>query len=109
MNDLFLKPEQYRELDELMTYILGEMLETKDKVFIREGIIAYANRWHEMQVNAAEQSTSNCNLADVSINEGSESCEGVSVCELCGTSMMTTEDGHLKCMNLNCNGFEFTH
>lgn len=57
----------------------------------------------------AEDKQKNCNLADVSINEGSESCEGVSVCELCGTSMMTTEDGHLKCMNLNCNGFEFTH
>ena len=60
MNE-FLKPEEYKELDELMTYILGEMLETKDKVFIREGIISYANRWHEMQVNAAEQRTSKCN------------------------------------------------
>jgi hypothetical protein len=65
VNDLFLKQEQYKELDELMTYILGEMIETKDKVFIREGIIAYANRWHEMQVNAAEQSTINCNSAVV--------------------------------------------
>lgn len=46
---------------------------------------------------------------DVSINEGSELRKGAAVCELCRTPMMTTEDGHLKCMNLNCNGFVFTH
>ena len=50
-----------------------------------------------------------CNKPHVSINEGSELFKGMEVCELCGTSMMTTEDEHLKCMNLNCNGFVFTH
>jgi hypothetical protein len=39
--------EQYKELDELMTYILDEMWGTDDKKLIREGIIAYANKWHE--------------------------------------------------------------
>ena len=41
--------EQYKELDELMTYILDEMWGTDDKQLIREGIIAYANKWHETQ------------------------------------------------------------
>jgi hypothetical protein len=65
VNDLFLKPEQYKELDELMTYILDEMWGTDDKKMVREGIIAYANRWHELQVNAAEQSESKCNKHSV--------------------------------------------
>lgn len=41
--------EQYKELDELMTYILDEMWGTDDKGLIREAIIAYANKWNEVQ------------------------------------------------------------
>ena len=41
--------EQYKELDELMTYIQDEMWGVVDKQMIREGIIAYANKWAEVQ------------------------------------------------------------
>lgn len=43
--------EQYKELDELMTYILDEMWGIDDKQLIREGIITYSNTWHEIQSN----------------------------------------------------------
>jgi len=72
-----------------------------------------------------ETGENTCNLHSVSNNESDLDCDydlnvkvpfktkrykmkvinEVAVCELCGTSMMETEDGHLKCMNLNCNGF----
>lgn len=43
--------QQYKELDELMTYILDEMWGTDEKKIVRESIIAYANKWHEVQSN----------------------------------------------------------
>jgi len=58
MNDYkFPTKEEYKELDELMTYILDEMWGTDDKTLIREGIVAYANKWHEVQVNGVDKST----------------------------------------------------
>lgn len=64
------------------------------------------------EVVDTNQTLGSANIADGIIerweeNEPKES--EVTVCELCGTSMMITEDGHLKCMNLNCNGFKFTY
>jgi len=57
MSDLkFPTQEQYKELDELMTYILDEMWGTDDKQLIRESIIAYTNKWHETQANEDETS-----------------------------------------------------
>lgn len=58
--------EQYKELDELMTYILDEMWEIDDKKLIREGIIAYANKWHETQANDLKTSASGLHIACVS-------------------------------------------
>lgn len=43
--------KQYKELDELMTYILDEMWGTDDKSMIREAIISYANKWSDVQNN----------------------------------------------------------
>ncbi len=46
--------EQFKELDELMTYILDDMWGTDSKSLVREGIIAYANKWSEIQANDTE-------------------------------------------------------
>jgi len=88
--------EQYKELDELMTYILDEMWGTDDKQLIREGIIAYANKWHETQANGADTRESNCNIPLVSNNE-------VAVCDYCkGTGKAMNVKRDLPCQI--CNG-----
>ena len=41
--------DEYKELDELMAYILSELWGSSDKELIREAIIAYTELWHRKQ------------------------------------------------------------
>ena len=45
----FLPIDEYKELDELMAYILNELIGSSDKELIREAIIAYTELWHRKQ------------------------------------------------------------
>lgn len=47
--------EEHKELDTLMTYILDEMISIDDKHLIREAIIIYANKWHEIQIENSKK------------------------------------------------------
>lgn len=87
MSDLkYPTKEQYKELDELMTYILDEMWGVDDKSLIREGIIAYATKWHEIQANGVATGEKQCNLPVVSDTVLCYCCEEVAeyhFCEKC--------------------------
>ena len=45
----FLTEEEYKELDELMTYIIESFVDKEYAKLAREGIIAYTELWHGMQ------------------------------------------------------------
>lgn len=45
----FLPVHEYKELDDLMAYILDDLCDSQDKGIIRDGIIAYTELWHKKQ------------------------------------------------------------
>lgn len=45
----FLPVHEYKELDDLMAYILDDLCDSLDKGIIRDGIIAYTELWHKKQ------------------------------------------------------------